>query len=110
MKVHKTFLSIALVVILLIVSGCVSFFTATNWVFLTTKNPVQSPGTATPPASVMTMEPEGITCKLTNYSIRPVYYGALFSIEKWVEDRWEELPVPEDLRFHLGISVVKPFS
>jgi hypothetical protein len=110
MRIPKIFLPIAVVVSILIVLCVVSFFTATNWVFLTTKEAVLSRGTAITPGPAITANPTGVKCKLTNYSIRPVYYGARFSIEKWVEDRWEEVPAPEDLRFTLGISVVRPFS
>jgi hypothetical protein len=110
MRFSKKFLPIVLAVSILIVLGIVSFFTATNWVFLTAKEPVLSTGTATTPGSGITTDPAGIKCKLTNYAIRPVYYGARFSVEKWVEDRWEEMPAPEGLRFSLGISVVWPFS
>lgn len=106
----KKFLPVVVAVSILIIVSIVSFLTATNWVFLTTKEAVQFPGTTITPGSSMTTQPSGIQCKLTNYSIRPVYYGTRFSVEKWVEDRWEEVPAPENLRFNLGISVVMPFS
>lgn len=105
----KIILPIAAAVSILIIVSIVSFFTATNWIFLTTKEVVQLPGT-TIPGSSMTTQPAGIKCKFTNYSIRPIYYGARFSVEKWVEDRWEEVPAAENLRFTLGISVVMPFT
>jgi hypothetical protein len=110
MRVPKIFLPIGLTAFILIVLCIVSFFTATNWVFLTTKEPEPSVGTTITPESAVTKNLAGIKCKLTNYSIRPVYYEARFSIEKWVEDRWEEVPTPEDLRFSLGIEIVRPFS
>jgi hypothetical protein len=110
MRFPKKFLPIAVAFLILIVLGIVSFFTATNWVFLTTNEPVLSQAIAPTPGSALATDPAGIKCKLTNYSIRPVYYGARFSVEKWVEDRWEEVPTPEGLRFTLGIAVVRPFS
>jgi hypothetical protein len=110
MRFPKKFIPIALAASILMVLGIISFFTATNWVFLTAKEPVMSPGTAITPGSAIITDPAGIKCKLTNYAIRPVYYGARFSVEKWVEDRWEEMPAPEGLRFDLGISIVRAFS
>lgn len=110
MRHSKIFLAISGALFILIVLGTVSFFTATNWVSLTAKEMALSGVTAFTTESVTTAEPTGIKCKLTNYSIRPVYYGAYFSVEKWEGDRWEDVPAPEDLRFTLGILVVKPFS
>jgi hypothetical protein len=110
MRFSKKFLPIVVVASILIVLGIISFFTATNWVFLTAKEPFMSTGTTMTPGSAIATDPAGIKCKLTNYAIRPVYYGVRFSVEKWVEDRWEEMPWPEGLHFSLGISVVWPFS
>jgi hypothetical protein len=110
MRVSKIYLIVALIAFILIVLGTVSFFTATHWACLTTQEAVQSPGITTLPESDVTTEWAGLQCKLANYSIRPVYYGAQFSVEKWVADRWEELPAPEGLRFELGINNLRPFS
>jgi hypothetical protein len=110
MRHPKIFLAISGALFILIVLGMVSFFTATNRVSLTAKEAAPAEESAFATGSAITTEPTGIQCNLANYSIRPVYYGARFSVEKWVEDRWEEVPAPEDLRFTLGILVVKPFS
>ncbi len=110
MRIRRLFLLIGLTVAVLIVLGIISFFTATNWVSLTIKGPWQPQAATITPESAITTGLPGIKCKLTNYSVRPVDYGTDFSIEKWVEDRWEPVPVPEGFRFALGISVVMPFS
>jgi hypothetical protein len=110
MRIRKIILPIALAVAVLIVLGIVYYFTTTNWVSLTIKGPWQPETTAVTQESAVTTGLPGLKCKLTNYSVRLVEYGDIFSIEKWVEDQWEPLPVPKGFIFPLGISRVKPFS
>ena len=54
--------------------------------------------------------PSGVECTLSNYSIRPVYYGHEFSVEKLDQSRWVPVPAPDNLRFELSIAVVQPLS
>lgn len=110
MRVSKILTPIALTAFIMIVLGIISFFTATNWVFLTIKGPWIPLETTVMPKETVCTELEGIICKLTNYSIRPVNYGTIFSIEKWLEDRWETVPVPKGFSFTLDIALIPPFS
>ena len=101
---HRIVLPIAVFVSLLIMLAIASFFTATNWVFLKVNETVPFAEVTVP------ADPDETKCEFSNYSIRPVYYGSRFSVEKWENDGWDALSWPEGLRYDLGISMIRPFS
>lgn len=97
MRVSKS-LAIALAFVIVVSLGIYLFSNAEKRASLTTKQAIIGPGTPT------------IECTLRNCSLRPIYYGHDFQVERWVDDRWETVKASQNFRYLLSIAMVWPLS